>query len=109
MIKPFFKSVSSMSSIVFSFFASLLFQLRSCRLPDLEERLKEFAIKLSLLPIPPPGHLHLVCSSNIIGPVLEGVCLAKFSFKVVILITINNYCNSSVMLNLSVDKTERRA
>uniref|UniRef100_A0A3Q2DZ75 DENN domain containing 3 n=1 Tax=Cyprinodon variegatus TaxID=28743 RepID=A0A3Q2DZ75_CYPVA len=42
----------------------LLFQLRSCRLPDLEERLKEFAIKLSLLPIPPPGHLHLMFQFN---------------------------------------------
>ncbi|MED6257748.1 hypothetical protein ATANTOWER_030759 [Ataeniobius toweri] len=38
----------------------LLFQLRSCRLSEMEERLKEFAIKLSLVPIPPPGQLHLM-------------------------------------------------
>ncbi|MEQ2274357.1 hypothetical protein XENORESO_019199, partial [Xenotaenia resolanae] len=34
--------------------------LRSCRLSEMEERLKEFAIKLSLVPIPPPGQLHLM-------------------------------------------------
>ncbi|XP_012723130.2 DENN domain-containing protein 3 isoform X1 [Fundulus heteroclitus] len=38
----------------------LLLQLRSCRLSETEERLKEFAIKLSLVPIPPPGQLHLM-------------------------------------------------
>uniref|UniRef100_A0A8C7RTE1 DENN domain-containing protein 3 n=1 Tax=Oncorhynchus mykiss TaxID=8022 RepID=A0A8C7RTE1_ONCMY len=36
----------------------LLAQLRACRLS--EERVKEFAAKLSLVPIPPPGQLHVV-------------------------------------------------
>ncbi|XP_045069431.1 DENN domain-containing protein 3-like [Coregonus clupeaformis] len=36
----------------------LLVQLRTCRLS--EERVKEFAAKLALVPIPPPGHLHVV-------------------------------------------------
>uniref|UniRef100_A0A3B5N053 UDENN domain-containing protein n=1 Tax=Xiphophorus couchianus TaxID=32473 RepID=A0A3B5N053_9TELE len=44
----------------FSLFASLLFQLSSCRLSEMEEKLNEFAIKLSLVPIPPPGQLHLM-------------------------------------------------
>ncbi|KAL3060292.1 hypothetical protein OYC64_014785 [Pagothenia borchgrevinki] len=38
----------------------LLIQLRTCRLSDMEERVKEFAAKLSLVPIPPPGQLHLM-------------------------------------------------
>ncbi|XP_063734972.1 DENN domain-containing protein 3-like isoform X2 [Eleginops maclovinus] len=38
----------------------LLIQLRTCRLSDMEERVKEFAAKLSLVPIPPPGVLHLM-------------------------------------------------
>ncbi|KAM3614824.1 uncharacterized protein V6R79_019413 [Siganus canaliculatus] len=38
----------------------LLLQLRTCRLSDMEERVKEFAAKLSLVPIPPPGQLHLM-------------------------------------------------
>ncbi|XP_014860230.1 PREDICTED: DENN domain-containing protein 3-like [Poecilia mexicana] len=38
----------------------LLFQLSSCRLSEMEEKLNEFAIKLSLVPIPPPGQLHLM-------------------------------------------------
>uniref|UniRef100_A0A3B3ZDS1 UDENN domain-containing protein n=1 Tax=Periophthalmus magnuspinnatus TaxID=409849 RepID=A0A3B3ZDS1_9GOBI len=37
-------------------------QLRSCRVSDLEDRVKEFAAKLALVPAPPPGHLHLVRS-----------------------------------------------
>ncbi|CAJ1062158.1 DENN domain-containing protein 3-like isoform X1 [Xyrichtys novacula] len=37
----------------------LLIQLRTCRLSDMEERVKEFAARLALVPIPPPGPLHL--------------------------------------------------
>ncbi|XP_068094187.1 DENN domain-containing protein 3 isoform X2 [Hyperolius riggenbachi] len=37
-----------------------LVQLKSCRDPDLDERIKEFAAKLSLIPSLPPGPLHLV-------------------------------------------------
>ncbi|XP_056142599.1 DENN domain-containing protein 3-like [Lampris incognitus] len=40
----------------------LLVQLRTCRLSDLEERVKEFAAKLALVPIPPPGQLYLMFS-----------------------------------------------
>lgn len=39
---------------------SLLIQLKTCRLAEVEERVKEFAAKLALVPIPPPGQLHLV-------------------------------------------------
>lgn len=42
-------------------FVSLSIQLRSCRLSDMEETVKEFVAKLALVPIPPPGQLHLVC------------------------------------------------
>nr|XP_020468528.1 DENN domain-containing protein 3-like [Monopterus albus] len=38
----------------------LLIQLRTCHLSDMEERVKEFAAKLTLVPVPPPGHLHLM-------------------------------------------------
>ncbi|XP_024122822.1 DENN domain-containing protein 3 [Oryzias melastigma] len=40
----------------------LLIELRSCRLSDVKEKVKDFAAKLSLVPIPPPGHLHLMFS-----------------------------------------------
>ncbi|KAF7657656.1 hypothetical protein LDENG_00023980 [Lucifuga dentata] len=40
--------------------SGVLIQLRTCRLSDLEEQMKEFAIKLTLVPIPPPGQLHLM-------------------------------------------------
>ncbi|XP_029695039.1 DENN domain-containing protein 3-like isoform X1 [Takifugu rubripes] len=38
----------------------LSIQLRTSRLSDMEELLEEFAAKLALVPIPPPGHLHLM-------------------------------------------------
>ncbi|XP_062278591.1 DENN domain-containing protein 3-like [Scomber scombrus] len=38
----------------------LLIQLRTCRLSDMEEIVKDFAAKLALVPIPPPGQLHLM-------------------------------------------------
>ncbi|XP_070691895.1 DENN domain-containing protein 3-like [Pempheris klunzingeri] len=38
----------------------LLIQLRTCRLSDMEERVREFAARLALVPIPPPGQLHLM-------------------------------------------------
>ncbi|KAM9353017.1 DENN domain-containing protein 3-like [Symphorus nematophorus] len=38
----------------------LLIQLRTCCLSDIEETVKEFAAKLALVPIPPPGQLHLM-------------------------------------------------
>uniref|UniRef100_A0A8C4EMC3 UDENN domain-containing protein n=1 Tax=Dicentrarchus labrax TaxID=13489 RepID=A0A8C4EMC3_DICLA len=38
----------------------LLIQLRTCRLSDMEGKVKEFAAKLALVPIPPPGQLHLM-------------------------------------------------
>ncbi|XP_068995549.1 DENN domain-containing protein 3-like [Embiotoca jacksoni] len=38
----------------------LLIQLRICRLSEMEERVKEFAAKLTLVPVPPPGQLHLM-------------------------------------------------
>ncbi|XP_046886821.1 DENN domain-containing protein 3-like isoform X2 [Hypomesus transpacificus] len=40
----------------------LLLQLRTCRMSDFEERVKEFAAKLALVPIPPPGQLHVMFS-----------------------------------------------
>ncbi|XP_066539369.1 DENN domain-containing protein 3 isoform X2 [Hoplias malabaricus] len=38
----------------------LLGQLKSCRIADMEERVKEFSAKLALVPIPPPGPLHVM-------------------------------------------------
>ncbi|XP_068592184.1 DENN domain-containing protein 3-like isoform X2 [Cebidichthys violaceus] len=52
----------------------LLIQLRTCRLSDMEERVKEFAAKLALVPIPPPGQLHLMftlCPLTIVLPSRE--------------------------------------
>ncbi|KAM4687554.1 DENN domain-containing protein 3 [Discoglossus pictus] len=40
----------------------LLVQLKSCRDVDVDDRIKEFAAKLSLIPNPPPGPLNLVFS-----------------------------------------------
>ncbi|XP_040288162.1 DENN domain-containing protein 3 [Bufo bufo] len=40
----------------------LLPQLKSIRNVNLDERIKEFAAKLALIPCPPPGPLHLVFS-----------------------------------------------
>ncbi|KAJ8334059.1 hypothetical protein SKAU_G00396980 [Synaphobranchus kaupii] len=40
----------------------LLVQLRTCRMMDFEERVKEFAARLALVPIPPPGQLHVAFS-----------------------------------------------
>uniref|UniRef100_A0A4W5P760 DENN domain-containing protein 3 n=1 Tax=Hucho hucho TaxID=62062 RepID=A0A4W5P760_9TELE len=39
---------------------SLLTQLKPSRMGDFEERVKEFSAKLALVPIPPPGQLHVV-------------------------------------------------
>uniref|UniRef100_A0A8C9RNE3 DENN domain-containing protein 3 n=1 Tax=Scleropages formosus TaxID=113540 RepID=A0A8C9RNE3_SCLFO len=38
----------------------LMLQLRACRWMDWRGMVKEFAAKLALVPLPPPGHLHLV-------------------------------------------------
>ncbi|XP_058877215.1 DENN domain-containing protein 3-like isoform X2 [Acipenser ruthenus] len=38
----------------------LLLQLKSCRGTDFEDRVKEFAANVALVPSPPPGQLHLV-------------------------------------------------
>ncbi|KAL0961931.1 hypothetical protein UPYG_G00333520 [Umbra pygmaea] len=40
----------------------LLTQLKPCWMLDFEERVKEFSAKLALVPIPPPGQLHVVFS-----------------------------------------------
>uniref|UniRef100_A0A8C9W8E9 DENN domain-containing protein 3 n=1 Tax=Scleropages formosus TaxID=113540 RepID=A0A8C9W8E9_SCLFO len=37
----------------------LMLQLRACRWMDWRGMVKEFAAKLALVPLPPPGHLHL--------------------------------------------------
>ncbi|XP_055359180.1 DENN domain-containing protein 3-like isoform X2 [Betta splendens] len=37
-------------------------QLRTCCLSDMEERVREFATRLSLVPVPPPGQLQLMFS-----------------------------------------------
>lgn len=39
---------------------SLLRQLKICQMTDMEEQVKEFSAKLSLIPVPPPGQLHVV-------------------------------------------------
>ncbi|XP_076137269.1 DENN domain-containing protein 3 isoform X2 [Alosa pseudoharengus] len=40
----------------------LLSQLKNCRITDVDQRVKEFSAKLALVPIPPPGDLHVVFS-----------------------------------------------
>ncbi|XP_036411282.1 DENN domain-containing protein 3 isoform X1 [Megalops cyprinoides] len=37
----------------------LLVQLKTCRMADFQERVKEFAAKLALVPIPPPGQFQV--------------------------------------------------
>uniref|UniRef100_A0A671LJ07 DENN domain-containing protein 3-like n=1 Tax=Sinocyclocheilus anshuiensis TaxID=1608454 RepID=A0A671LJ07_9TELE len=38
----------------------LLGQLKICQMTDMEEQVKEFSAKLSLVPVPPPGQLYVV-------------------------------------------------
>lgn len=40
--------------------SSLLVELRPTRQADFDETIKEFSAKLSLVPLPPPGQLHVV-------------------------------------------------
>ncbi|XP_017556082.1 DENN domain-containing protein 3 isoform X1 [Pygocentrus nattereri] len=42
--------------------SSFLVQLKTCRMDDFEEKVKEFSAKLALVPIPPPGQLQVVFS-----------------------------------------------
>ncbi|XP_043923198.1 DENN domain-containing protein 3-like [Protopterus annectens] len=42
------------------FLSCLLLQLKSCKDFDLDDQVKKFAARLSLIPCPPPGPLHLV-------------------------------------------------
>uniref|UniRef100_A0AAY5EZN1 DENN/MADD domain containing 3a n=1 Tax=Electrophorus electricus TaxID=8005 RepID=A0AAY5EZN1_ELEEL len=39
--------------------SSFLVQLKTCRMSDFDEQVKEFSAKLALVPIPPPGHLQV--------------------------------------------------
>lgn len=41
---------------------SLLGQLKICQMTAMEEQVKEFSAKLALVPVPPPGQLHVVGS-----------------------------------------------
>ncbi|MGH0129399.1 UNVERIFIED_CONTAM: hypothetical protein FKN15_061804 [Acipenser sinensis] len=45
----------------------LLLQLKSCRGTDFEDRVKEFAANVALVPSPPPGQLHLVKYPEVFG------------------------------------------
>lgn len=45
---------------------SLLSHLKHCRTTDFDQRVKEFSAKLALVPIPPPGDLHVVGLDNIL-------------------------------------------
>uniref|UniRef100_A0A7N6BHR1 UDENN domain-containing protein n=1 Tax=Anabas testudineus TaxID=64144 RepID=A0A7N6BHR1_ANATE len=47
----------------------LLVQLRPARQVDFEETIKEFSAKLSLVPLPPPG--HVLCPSDQDSPVID--------------------------------------
>ncbi|KAM9310249.1 DENN domain-containing protein 3-like isoform 1-T2 [Pholidichthys leucotaenia] len=52
----------------------LLIQVRTCKLSDMEEKVREFAGKLTLVPVPPPGQLHLMftlCPLTIVLPSSE--------------------------------------
>ncbi|XP_035381446.1 DENN domain-containing protein 3 isoform X3 [Electrophorus electricus] len=40
--------------------SSFLVQLKTCRMSDFDEQVKEFSAKLALVPIPPPGHLQVI-------------------------------------------------
>lgn len=44
--------------------SSLLVELRPTRQADFDETIKEFSAKLSLVPLPPPGQLHVVRKSH---------------------------------------------
>jgi len=41
---------------------SLLEQLKICQMTEMEEQVREFSAKLALIPVPPPGQLHVVGS-----------------------------------------------
>lgn len=40
--------------------SSLLRELKICQMTEMEERAKEFSAKLSVVPVPPPGQLHVM-------------------------------------------------
>ncbi|XP_051721391.1 DENN domain-containing protein 3 [Ctenopharyngodon idella] len=40
--------------------SSLLGQLKICQMTNMEEQVKEFSAKLALVPVPPPGQLHVM-------------------------------------------------
>ena len=59
--------------------SSLLVQLRLGRQSDFEDTVKEVSAKLSLVPLPPPGQLHVVSrhgytSFSVSPPVSPPVC-----------------------------------
>lgn len=53
-------SVSCVHTLFLVHASSLLVQLKTCRVADFEEQVKEFSAKLALVPIPPPGQLQVV-------------------------------------------------
>lgn len=62
-----FRCIISSTKCIYYFYVftsfclvSLLVQLRPARQSDLEEIIKEFSAKLSLVPLPPPGQLRVV-------------------------------------------------
>ncbi|XP_039536036.1 DENN domain-containing protein 3 isoform X2 [Pimephales promelas] len=40
--------------------SSLLEQLKICQMTEMEEQVREFSAKLALIPVPPPGQLHVM-------------------------------------------------
>lgn len=56
----------SLCDLIFFFFNfSLLTHLKLCKDFEVDNHIKDFAAKLSLIPSPPPGPLHLVIKSGI--------------------------------------------
>lgn len=52
--------------LIFFFNFSLLTHLKLCKDFEVDNHIRDFAAKLSLIPSPPPGPLHLVTESRII-------------------------------------------
>lgn len=60
---------------------SLLVQLRPARQSDFEEIIKEFSAKLSLVPLPPPGQLHVVRADSFPLVHLEHIFASRSSLS----------------------------
>ena len=83
------------SDLIFFFNFSLLTHLKLCKDFEVDNHIKDFAAKLSLIPSPPPGPLHLVNKSGLF-------CLVFANSKsIMTTMVLTSYALSYVLVCLS--------